>query len=212
METKVNSGRITLPDTDRSLNWSVERKSKIAGQASGDGYLICHNNRVVMFGVSDGSGSGASAEEATNTCLNGLGKKETFNLEAEFLSCHNLLKGSRGAALALVSIDLFKGTLQWAAIGDIDGILIRSERGTANETLIQRGGILGLFQPIIHEQTHNFEEKDLIIFTSDGVKRGYRNEIRAGTSPKSAASLTMRKFARESDDSIVLAISMDRVS
>ena len=208
----MNSGRITLPETDRSLSWSVAQKSKVAGRASGDGYFICHNNRVVMFAVSDGSGSGAEAEEATNICLNALGKKDIFDIKAEFLTCHKVLKGSRGVALALVSIDLFKGTLQWAAIGDIDGILIRSERDAASETLIQRGGVLGLSQPTIHEQTHNFEDRDLIVLTSDGVKREYRNQIRADTSPENAASSTMRKFARESDDSIVLAVSMGSAS
>lgn len=204
----MNSGQITLPNFETRLNWSVSQRSKYAGQASGDGYLICHNDRVVMFALADGSGSGEEAAAVSNTCLKALGKDVDFDLKSEFSSCHSALKKSRGAALGVVLVDFSDSTCRWAAIGDIDGILVRAGSDSLSETMIQRGGILGVHLPTLHEQKHEMKGNDLIVMTSDGINRNYRGMVRTTVTTEQATSQIMADFANPSDDSTVLAISM----
>lgn len=203
----MTGGQIHLPGSDQQLNWFVAQKTKQAGQASGDGYLISRDGRLAMFAVADGSGSGRLAADVTGTCLAALGRQEEFGLDASFEQCNDALKGSRGAALGIVLIDMEKNRLSWASVGDIDGLLVRAEAGRPNETLIQRGGVLGLNMPRPHQTEHLLDRDDLIVMTSDGIKRAYRAHVQAGAPAKEAATFIMDRFAHPGDDSIVLAIS-----
>ncbi|KIC19929.1 SpoIIE family protein phosphatase [Leisingera sp. ANG-Vp] len=207
----MTSGHIPLPGSDRQLNWSVAHKTKQAGQASGDGYLISRNTRSVLFAVADGSGSGKPAAAVTETCLAVLGSQGELGLQDGFTQCHRVLKGSRGAALGMILIDVQSSRFSWAAVGDVDGLLVRAAEDQPNETLIQRGGVLGVSLPRLHPSDHVMQPDDLIVMTSDGVKRAYRAHVRAGASADRTAADVMDRFAHPRDDSIVLAISMGRV-
>ncbi|OED49238.1 hypothetical protein AB838_07670 [Rhodobacteraceae bacterium (ex Bugula neritina AB1)] len=207
----MTGGQISMPGLNRQLTWSVAHKAKLAGHASGDGYLVSRDDQYAMFAVADGSGSGQEAAQATEHCLAALGRQAEFDLPAGFRDCHSVLRGSRGAALGIVLIDMQSGRFSWASVGDIDGMLVRADNGRPNESIIQRGGVLGLNLPRLHQAEHALYPDDLIIMTSDGIKRAYRTHVTAATSADQTTASIMEQFAHPRDDSIVLAVSMGAV-
>lgn len=202
------SGHIHDPGSNRKLNWSVSHRSKHSGQASGDGYLICQSRNTVLFAVSDGSGSGQEASVATEICLSALGQEREFDLETEFQHCHDALKGSRGVALGIVIVDFARDLFAWAAVGDIDGLLVRSAVDKPNESMIQRGGVLGVSLPRLQQNQHDLQADDVILLTSDGIKRAYRRHVAANSPSDQMVAEVMDRFAHPNDDAIALAIAV----
>lgn len=206
------SGHIHDPGSNWKLNWSVSHRSKHSGQASGDGYLICQSRNSVLFAVSDGSGSGQKASGATEVCLAALGQEREFDLETEFQHCHDALKGSRGVALGIVIVDFARDRFSWAAVGDIDGMLLRSGSDRPNESMIQCGGVLGISLPRLHEDQRDLRAGDVILLTSDGIRRAYRRHVAANVSSEQMVAEVMDRFAHPNDDSIALAIAVGGTS
>jgi serine phosphatase RsbU (regulator of sigma subunit) len=203
----MTGGQITLAGSDNGLCWAVSHKPKQRGAPSGDGYVIWRSGSEVFFAVSDGSGSGPEASAATETCLKALTAGHDAQIPEAFIRCHAALKGSRGVALGMAVVDLGSGDLNWAAVGDIDGLLVRSETGGNEASLIQSGGILGVNLPKVSVQNQTLRMGDLILLSSDGINRNYRASVSAQAAPKATVDAIMTGFSQPADDSIVLAMS-----
>jgi hypothetical protein len=109
--------------------------------------------------------------------------------------------------MAIVNLDT--DIMNWAAVGDIDGHLLRADATQNDATLIQNGGILGAMLPMLSVQTQRLCPGDLILLSSDGIRRNYRGRVVVQTTPQATADAIMANFSHASDDSIVMAISVE---
>lgn len=205
----MSGGQITHVGAETGLRWAVSHKPKHRGGPSGDGYAIWKSGAEVFFAVSDGTGSGAEAADATEICLQTLTAGDAANLSEAFARSHAALKGSRGVALGMAIVNLDTDIMNWAAVGDIDGHLLRADATKNDATLIQNGGILGAMLPMLSVQTQRLCPGDLILLSSDGIRRNYRGRVVVQTTPQATADAIMANFSHASDDSIVMAISVE---
>lgn len=189
-----------------SISWAVEHRSKHSGTACGDGYLLRFIGPVLVAAVVDGTGSGTAAAQAANRCLERLSEAEHPDLRQIFADCHQALKGTRGAALGVALISLEALTLDWAAIGDIDGVLLRGRSQT--DSVIQRGGTLGLAFGSLLPQTLDLQPPSAIVLVSDGISASYRSQLDAYESAADLARNTVLQHGRHNDDAIALALKI----
>jgi phosphoserine phosphatase RsbX len=202
-------GRIALAHCGLALNWAVLGVAKRDDQPSGDGYAILGLDSGLLFAVADGSGSGKAAAHVAELCLAALDGSQG-QIDNDFRRCHDRLKGGRGAALALIVFDAETASITWAAVGDVDGVLLRKPMGTrlAQATITQTGGTLGIAFDGISAQRHPLQPGDLIILTTDGVLHDYSQSLGSVPSAEAAARQILQNFRRPSDDSLVLAIEV----
>jgi phosphoserine phosphatase RsbX len=99
--------------------------------------------------------------------------------------------------------------LTWAAVGDVDGLLIQDGDPAARRSMLQRPGTLGITYSGIHPQSQPLVAGDLFLLTTDGVSRKYRDRVSAGHSLAETAQQTLRRFGSENDDCLVLAIGVE---
>ena len=105
-------------------------------------------------------------------------------------------------------IDFGSKKMTWAALGDVDGIVHRTEAGSSGSTgILQKGGTLGLHYPGVHLQPQNLSDGCMIVLTSDGVSRRYREMRPMGLRPCDFAPACLEQFGRDNDDRTVLAVS-----
>ena len=208
METRVAGGTIPARKAGPPILWGVAAQPKRPGQASGDGYLLRWIGGHLLCAVVDGAGSGREAAEATDRCLAALQEADSPDLRALFRLSHRALVQSRGAAVGLITIEPETGTMTWAAIGDIDAVMMHTDPGGAlrRETILRRGGTLGvsLARPLV--QSHGLSPGDTVIMTTDGILRGFHERVRPGPIPPQVARNIMADFGTGSDDSLVLVI------
>lgn len=205
---RVEEGRVEGRVAEACLDWSVVQASKSEEGPNGDGYLLKRNEDCVLFAVADGVGSGRAARNAAAICLETLVACPRGDLTQKFERCHAALAGTRGAALALLKIDLLDAHLTWAAVGDIDGCVFRGQIRRSVASLVQRGGTLGHHYVGFHAQDHRLQHGDMIAICSDGISRRYRDEPPAGVRGTEFAAACLEKFGRRNDDRTFAALSL----
>ena len=101
--------------------------------------------------------------------------------------------------------------MSWAAIGDVEGLLLNTSRdGPQKRTaVVQRGGILGHHMPSVMPQTNHLESGDVIVMSSDGIRHAHRDAIATAKSAENLAEEALDLYGRENDDALVLVIKCD---
>lgn len=209
MDPMKAGGRIDLGQCGFVLHWSVQARAKHEGQPSGDGYTILRQADRLLFAVADGSGSGAEAARAVSHCLSSV-ESASDQLESEFRRCHEQLRGGRGAALAVVSVDVESGVMTWAAVGDVDGILMREREGkrVRYAGILQISGTLGVSFSGVALKSHLLQPGDTLAMTTDGVARNYIVGARMYRTAEEIAARTLQDYGSRTDDCLVLAIAV----
>ena len=203
MVEAVSGGVIDFSACDAALEWSVATRAKVSGY-NGDAFLLRRDERTACAYVIDGIGSGRDAHASATASVDVLSGLEACSLERQFSAVHKALSGHRGVALGCAEIDVTKRWIQWAAIGDIDGLVMRSDGST--ESMIQRGGTLGISYSNPHIVHCSMPRGDVLVMTSDGVSRRFREALPQADNLDKFTASVLECYGRQSDDCIVLAL------
>lgn len=209
MVTLKAEGTIRCDGAALAFDWSVRARAKHADQPSGDCHVIMRQDQLVLFAVADGSGSGAKAAWAAQQCLTGLAVPEG-RLDDAFRLSHVRLRGGRGAAMALLAVDPYSGWLSWAAVGDVDAVLLRDEQGRRSHlaSVVQIAGTLGITFDRIAPDSHLLGPGDLMVVSTDGVSRDLDLRASAALSADEIAERVLHDHGRVSDDCLVMTIAV----
>lgn len=170
----------------------------------GDGWGVRASADRVHLMVVDGLGHGLFAAEAAREAERVLAESHDAAPAAILRDCHDALKKTRGAALAIASIDKNAKTLCFAGLGNISATL-SSPQGSRG--LASHNGTLGHQMYNIQEFSFPWNEDSVLIMHSDGLSNRWDLRDFAGIwrrDPSIIASLLFRDFARERDDATVL--------
>lgn len=119
------------------------------------------------------------------------------HIDIDFRTCHETLKGGRGAALALIWMNAEDLWMTWASVGDVEG---NAGPNTHKAAITQIGGTLGITFDRLIPQSHRLAPGDLIILTTDGVLRDYATKVALNQSAEQTAMQILREFRRPQDD------------
>jgi phosphoserine phosphatase RsbX len=183
-------------------------KLALPGEAeSGDRHLVCCNEGGILIAAVDGIGHGAEAADAAKTATailrNGIGEP----IISLITTCHEKLRSTRGVVLSLAWVDTKHGLMTWLGVGNVHGVLVRSDRKNgAQETLLLRGGVVGDHLPQLQAAVLPVARGDLLIFATDGVRTDFTRTLSALENPQRAADRILQGFRNGSDDALVLAL------
>ncbi|HEU4973871.1 MAG TPA: SpoIIE family protein phosphatase [Baekduia sp.] len=167
-------------------------------EASGDGWAHVLDGDVATIAVIDGLGHGLDAAHASSTALRelrpGLAPEELLE------RMHGALRPTRGAAGAVVRLDLRSGELRFAGIGNIAAVAVT---GTHAKALASLNGTLGHRVQRIQAYEHQLAPGGLLVLHSDGLRSGWDLAAHPGLQrrdPLVIAALLIRDFERGRDD------------
>ncbi|MGH2628000.1 MAG: SpoIIE family protein phosphatase [Anaerolineales bacterium] len=181
----------------------------LSGQSeTGDQYVVKEFPRGVLISVVDGLGHGSAAAAAARLACSVMDAHSEEPVVSLVRRCHRALHGTRGAVMSLASFDAAESTLTWIGVGDVQGILLRSDpdRAPAYESLLLRRGVVGAQLSELAAAKLAVDAGDMLLFLTDGIEPGadWRAELRSGTAPQAAAERILGRHARGSDDGLVL--------
>jgi phosphoserine phosphatase RsbX len=175
---------------------------------SGDCACVGRSDAGVLIGVVDGLGHGPDAGEAARRAAVVLEDPATGMRVADVLQrCHAALQGTRGAVISLAAFPAGATDMEWLAVGNIEGVLVRARPGRLRrEMIVQRPGIVGHHMPPLRSATHPVRLGDTLVFATDGVRREVVQAVsqRGPARLEGGAAELLEEFATRSDDALLL--------
>lgn len=194
------------------MDCAIIHKAKSEGEPNGDMFFVSSEAPRLLV-VADGLGSGEKAKNAANIavdlardlCLCAPGsRKKVF--QDYFLHCHQKLRHSRGAAVAMVLLDPIQGSLTFGGVGNIRLVIA----GCKSKTICSQPGIVGVQMP---------RKMTVKRFSTDGYATGFlfsdgislRSVLRAAAIPNRPVQLLAEEIDSlngNSDDKTLLVFSI----
>jgi hypothetical protein len=154
--------------------------------------------------VADGLGHGPSAAEASRAVA-AVFDRNPAAAPAQFLQqAHAEVGGTRGAAVAALTLDLDNGAVRFAGVGNIAGSLLVEGAGKG---LFSHNGTLGGQVRKFQEFEYAWPPGGLLVLHSDGIQSRWSLADYPGLAqrdPAIIAALLARDFRRGHDDVTVL--------
>jgi anti-sigma regulatory factor (Ser/Thr protein kinase) len=170
----------------------------------GDGWGVKSTAEATLLTVLDGLGHGVLAAEAAQEARRIFSESRGDSLTPILQDSHDALKKTRGAAMAIASLNSEKQLLSYAGVGNISASLVTPEgsRGMASHN-----GTLGHYLHRLQEFTYPWSVGSILVMHSDGLRSGWDLKAYPGIwskHPSLIAGILYRDFYRERDDVTVL--------
>jgi len=175
---------------------------------SGDAWDIRIGDGVATVIVADGLGHGPVAAEAAAEALT-VFSTATGSPSAILERAHPLMRGTRGAAVAIAQANASTGMITYAGAGNISGRMIS---GVEDRSLMSQHGTLGVQIRRLQDASYPWPDHSLIALHSDGLMSRWNLNDVGGIlqcDPAVIAGWLLRDYTRGHDDVTVVVLKRD---
>jgi len=203
---RIQNARSHVADVSR---YAVGARStpKANQEVCGDGWGIKECNGQMRTVLLDGLGHGPLASDASRRAVEIFLESNSSDTPASILRrAHEGLKGTRGAVMAVAQIDTEAGSMTFAGVGNIVGIVVSGE---ASQHLLSTDGTVGYNMRLIREVSVEWNARSAMVLTTDGLSTRWNLNRHPGLMqhhPSLIAAVLHRDFARDSDDATVVVV------
>jgi anti-sigma regulatory factor (Ser/Thr protein kinase) len=171
----------------------------------GDGWAISHDRRGFTIMVVDGLGHGTLAARASAEAIRAFHAVATQSPRAIIQAIHEALRATRGAAVAVASVDGTAGVVRFAGVGNIAAVVV-PPTGPCRH-MVSHNGTAGHEARRIEEFTYPWPADGLLVMQSDGLTQKWDLDRYPGLArkhPALIAGILYRDFHRAHDDATVV--------
>lgn len=175
-------------------------------QLGGDGWAFAASGSRGRLVVADGLGHGPLAAEAADAVLEAFWRNPFLDLEELFPLLHEASRKGRGAACSVGEMDVGKGRIRLAGVGNVGGMVVQEGLG---KLWMPHAGTLGAekVRPGVEEMS--FTPGTTLLLFSDGLTTRWSMDAYPGLAlrhPALQAGVLYRDRARGTDDVTVAAL------
>jgi anti-sigma regulatory factor (Ser/Thr protein kinase) len=184
--------------------WGGINLPKRGEDACGDAWSVKAHARGYSLMVADGLGHGPFAAEASHAAVKAFHAEQTLSPGVTLERVHAALRKTRGAAVAIASLDLHSDAVIFAGIGNIAGVLITN---LGARQMVSHNGTAGHVAKRMQEFTYPFKGVPLVILCSDGLGTRWSLDAYPALTlrhPTLIAGVLYRDFQRGRDDVTVI--------
>jgi hypothetical protein len=167
----------------------------------GDAYSVVDGERT-LIALADGLGHGPAAAEAANAFCRFAAERPSTGLRALMTLASDEIAKTRGAAAALLRIDLPRGELEFAGVGNIE------VRAVSREPIkpVSVAGIVGRRMRKVRVFGYPVHRGDLLIAFTDGISSRLSLTDYAELDEQSLADRVMADHGKLHDDATCVVI------
>jgi anti-sigma regulatory factor (Ser/Thr protein kinase) len=155
--------------------------------------------------VADGLGHGLSAHEAARQAITVYRRAHEQTPHRVIEDIHAALRVTRGAAVAMIAIDLERGVARYSGIGNTSASVVLPTG--ARQSLISQNGTAGHTAPRIQEHNYPIPAQSILVMHSDGLSTHWDLAAYPGLRtrhPSVIGAVLYRDFSRRRDDVTVV--------
>jgi anti-sigma regulatory factor (Ser/Thr protein kinase) len=179
----------------------------LAGEtACGDAWAVAEQQGRVVLLMADGLGHGPEAAKASAAAVQTLTAEPGYAPQRLMEDCHQALRPTRGAAMAIGELDLAARQLRFAGVGNIGASIIDD---VARRQLMSHNGIVGHNMRKVNELVFECPAGALVVLASDGITTQWDLAAYPGLAtrePALIAGVLLRDHSRGRDDASVLVV------
>jgi len=183
----------------------------IAGeQQCGDDWTVSELDHKIRLFVADGLGHGAAARDASSDATRVFTESAEQSPGGALERVHLALRGGRGAAIAAAFLDPVRGSIEFAGLGNIAGV-VRWDAGS--RSMVSHSGTAGHVARRFHEFVYEWPEHGVVVLHSDGLSSHWTLDAFPGLlrrHPSLIAAALHRDFSRGRDDVTVVVARRGR--
>ncbi|KQV82332.1 hypothetical protein ASD15_09825 [Massilia sp. Root351] len=172
----------------------------------GDSWALACDATSATVLVADGLGHGPLAADASRLAAHTVLANPALPAAVLLQDAHTALRATRGAAAAVVRIDMLAGQVQLAGVGNI---ACHAWSAEARRQLVSHNGIVGSNMRKVQEFGAPWDHGGMLILHSDGLATRWNLDDYpglAGRHPAVIAAVLYRDFSRGRDDVTVLVL------
>lgn len=181
-------------------------------QECGDAWAMQTHLDVTSIFLADGLGHGPDAAVASSLAVS-IFENNARRSPAELLALiHDGLRETRGAAVAVVELTLASGSLRYAGLGNISGLIVSGDKV---RHLVSRPGTAGQVASNIIQFSTPWPEDGLLVLHSDGIATHWALSDYPGLAkkhPALIAGVLYRDYQHVRDDRTVIAARAQIIS
>ena len=200
---RVRAGRVPAPREPFAIaGISVAQAGEVE---CGDAWAVQRRPASVVALVADGLGHGHFAAEAASAAIESLHTGTYRDCARALEAVHSGLRHTRGAAAAILEIDLSRSVVKFAGVGNVSGVLLMSD-GVRRQT-VTHNGTLGHQATHFREYSYPWDRQGLLVMHSDGLVSHWSLDSYPGLRarhPAVVAGVLYRDFSRGRDDVTVV--------
>lgn len=208
---RLQPGKPSVLAAPQSAASGAIRVPKAGETVCGDAWAIRTWPGGAAFMVADGLGHGPDAALASTAAVAIFERMPDRPVETILEAMHEVLGATRGAAIAVGSLDRAQGRVVLAGIGNIAAIIVQPGR---NQRMISRNGTIGHAVKQIQAVDYAVADGALIILASDGLSPSWSLDAYPGLQarhPSLIAAMLYRDHDLGRDDVSILVIRTDEL-
>jgi|RhiMethySRZTD1v2_1073278.scaffolds.fasta_scaffold00223_42 phosphoserine phosphatase RsbX len=198
----------TIERHGAAVSWGAAGSPLAPESASGDLCSVWTPADGALFAVIDGSGHGHEAAAASQLAHGVIDDHARESPVALILRCHERLRGTRGAAMTLASLNLRDRTMTWLGIGNVEAVLCHtatSGESPSTERVLLRSGVVGYRLPErLKAEVLPLKHLDTLLIATDGVRPEFAEECALSGEPKVVAARLLAQYGSQRDDALVV--------
>lgn len=175
----------------------------------GDGYSVKADGSQERVLLADGLGHGPLAAAAADAAVAAFADSDPQQDPSQTLTfVHHVLRGTRGAAVAIADIDAARNMVHYAGVGNISASIIVRASGDVRH-LISQNGTAGIEVRRVQQFSYPWSSGASLIMHSDGLATHWQLSRYPGLmarDPAIVAGVLYRDFRRGTDDVTVLVV------
>lgn len=172
----------------------------------GDAWSVVQQAGMAAIIVVDGLGHGPLAAEAAAAAVS-VFDASPFNVPSQTLErAHGAMRATRGAAAAIVQLDLDREAVTFCGVGNISGRLVS---GVEDRSLMSHHGTLGLEVRRMQDANYAWPGHAVVVLHSDGIVSRWDLRDAPGLlqcDPTVIAAWVLRDHVRGRDDACVVVV------
>ena len=192
------------------IDWGVAVEVMPGETECGDVYVVKEFPEGVLVGAVDGLGHGLDAAAAGRTVAATLSDFAQESVISLFRHAHEAAQKTRGVVMSLASFSKKDGTMTWAGVGNVEGVLLRADPNAspATDYLLLRSGGVGFNLPELRATVIPVMPGDTLIFATDGVRSNFSQALLQSLyeTPQKIAERILAHNKKNTDDALVLVV------
>lgn len=197
-----------VPPGRAGLEWGVVCLPAPGEEVCGDAWAMAGDPERLLLLVADGLGHGPLAAEASREAVRAFHAHASLGPAAILHAAHDMLRSTRGAAMAVALVELDLRQVRYCGVGNIAGMILDSYH-QRNVSMVSHNGTVGHALRKVQEFTYPWTDGSLLVMHSDGLASHWKLDRYAGLAagdPRLIAAILYRDSRRERDDVTVLAV------